>query len=538
MSPKRSKRKSGKHRDTPAPEPAPTWRLDTTKLLLLTLIVAAGYCLYSLLSKGLYQHDEVAHFLNMRTFWHDQSVILGNWAKTGYKLLFVPIALLGSTAVMFANCLVAAFCCYFAYRLAETLNSDMPLLAFLFLAFQPFWVQMSFRSYPEPLAALLILGAALLHYRDKPVFAALLLSYSATIRQELYAIAVLYGIYLLFKRRLSPVLALAVFPLLYHVWGWIVVDDPLYLFNQLFRHSRRFQEAYPRHGFDHYFLMALTIFGALALTFFLVYLGQGIFYKRRLHGFILIPISVYFLEHSLFNMRSITIGPATGGVLRYVIIISPMIAVLAAIGAERLLKFYTVSSRLKLLYVLLPFIIAVFVFMRYKHNNLILTKEVDLLPVITILVAVVIVFLPLSRKVLITFLLICSIAFTLLTVRPIRRSSEDDIVLRVVSWVKENEFESGPMLVDHTMFFFYFERVRHEFPNGALEITEENVKNAEVGTIILWDSHYSYRPEFKDTQVDFTYFMERPERYRLLTEPRYFSDRQFWLLAFEKISND
>ncbi len=538
MSSERSKRKSGRRRETRASSPASSWKLDTPKLLLLTFLIALGYCLYSLLSDGLYQHDEAAHFLNMRAFWHDQSMILGNWAKTGYKLLFVPIALLGPTAVMIANCLIAAFCCYFAYRLAEALGSEVPLLAFVLLAFQPFWIQMSFRSYPEPLAALLLLGAALLHYRDKPVFAALLLSYSATIRQELYVIAVLYGLYLLFNRRFTAVLALMLFPLLYHIWGWIVADDHLYLFNQLFRHSRKFQEAYPRHGFDHYFLMSLTIFGAFALTFLLVYIGQGIIYKKRLHAFLLVPAGAYFLEHSLFNLQSLSVGPATGGVLRYLIIISPLVAVMAAIGAGRLSKSIAVSKKLKLLYVLVPFVIAVIVFMRYRHNNLVFTKEIDPLPVITALVAVSVVFLPLSRKTLMALLLIFSIAFTVLTVRPIERSCEDEIMHRVVSWVEENEFLSGPVLVDHTMFFYIFGKMRHEFPNGALEVTEENVKRAAIGTKILWDSHYSYRPEFKDTQVDFTYFMERPEQYRLMTEPRYFSDRRFWLLAFEKIADD
>ena len=138
MSNKRPKRKSRRYLQAAASKPTTTWRLDTAKLLMLTVLVAAVYCLYSLFSKGLYQHDEAAHFLNMRTFWHDPNAILGNWAKTGYKILFVPIALLGPTAVLIANCLVSAFCCYFAYRLAETLNSDMPLLAFIFLGYRNF----------------------------------------------------------------------------------------------------------------------------------------------------------------------------------------------------------------------------------------------------------------------------------------------------------------------------------------------------------------------------------------------------------------
>lgn len=535
MSPKR-KSKSSKKRRASDRGTSFVWKVRTSHLLLLTVLVAVAYCLYSLVSDGFYQHDEVAHFLNMRTFWHDPGAVLGNWAKTGYKLLFAPVALLGTTAVLIVNCLVAAFCCYFAYRLAEELGSETPLLAFVFLAPQPFWLQMSFRTVPETLLALVIVCAVLMHYRRKLFYAALLLSYAVVIRQELYPVLVLYGLYLLFRREFIPALTLFLFPACYHLWGWVANDDPAYLLNQLLGHSQRFTHAYPRHGFGHYFRMSLVIFGALPVTFFLVYLGQVLFYKKKVHALPLVIIAVYFLEHSIFNARSITVGPATGGVLRYLIILSPLIAVLAAIGIDRLKEFKNAGDKVKLAYILVPFVMAVYVFMKYRHNNLVFTDETDFIPVVTVIVSVLLVFVSLRRNALVVYVIICSIGFAFLAVRPIKRSSEDTIMLRVVQWARDNRFESGPMLVDHPLFYYYSGKLPHEFANGADKITAEGVEEAAVGTKILWDSHYSFRPEFKETQVDFTYFMERPDTYRLMTEPRYFSDIEFWVLAFEKIS--
>jgi len=516
------------------PEQANTLKASTTRLLLLTCLIALSYALYSLVSNGLYQHDEAGHFLNMRAFWYEPSLILGNWPKTGFKLLFAPVALLGPTAVLVANCLVSALCCYFSYRLAEAVGSRLPLLTFLFLALQPFWLQMSFRCYPEALAGLILLVALLSHYRGRFLLAALLVSYLTIIRQELYLLLLLYGIYLLYRRRLVPALALALFPVMYHIWGWAATGDPLFLINQLILHSANIQTSFPRHGFNHYFLMSLTIFGALNITFLVVYFGQVLFYRRRVHWFILVPMATYFLTHSFFNLTSINIGPATGGSLRYLTLIAPLMAVLATIAAEQLVEIRGFKAKYKLYYLLAPLLLAVYLFMRYKHNNIGFTGETDYFPVITTLTTIAVVTLASNKKFLIAALIVCNVCFTAMMVRPIKPSSEDLIMKRAATWAKVNDIISSPVLVDHPMFFYYLGMSRQEFAQGALDVTSEHVNRARSGTKILWDSHYSYRPELKHDQIIFKYFFENPDQFQIMTEPRLFSDEKFWLLVFEK----
>src|SRR5690606_34658065 len=113
-------------------------------------------------------------------------------------------------------------------------------------------------------SALLLALTVLLHYKDRRILAALVFSYTAMIRQEFYPIIALYGAYLLYTRSWRAALALLVFPLVNHVWGWLATGDPLYLITQIVGTSGTYQEAYPRQGFGHYFAMSLTIFGALA----------------------------------------------------------------------------------------------------------------------------------------------------------------------------------------------------------------------------------------------------------------------------------
>jgi len=516
------------------PELADYLKASTPRLLLLTGLVALAYAFYSLISSGLYQHDEAAHFLNMRAFWYEPNAILGNWPKTGFKLLFAPVALLGPIAVLVANSLVSAFCCYLSYRLAEAVGSRMPLLVYLFLTLQPFWLQMSFRCYPEALAGLILLAALLSHYRGRFLLAALLVSYLAIIRQELYLLLLLYGLFLLYRRRLISALALALFPVMYHTWGWAANGEPLYLINQVTRHSENIRSAFPRHGFDHYFLMSLTIFGALSITFLVVYLGQVLFFRRRMHWFIFVPLATYFLTHSLLNATSFHIGPATGGPLRYLTLIAPLMAVLATIAAERLLEIRSMRERFRLYYLLVPLLLAVLLLMRYKHNNVGFIGETDYVPVVVTLVTIAVVTLTLHKKHLVVALIVCNVCFTALTVRPIELSSEDAIMKRVAAWARANDIMSSPVLVDHPMFLYYLGKVRQEFAEGALDVTYEHVNRAVPGTKILWDTHYSYRPELKQDQVIFKHFYENPDQFRAMTEPRFFSDGKFWLLVLEK----
>ncbi|RMH55505.1 MAG: hypothetical protein D6685_13920 [Bacteroidetes bacterium] len=523
-----------RRRTTPAataPPAGEVWTLPEPMLLGLTLLVAAAYVAYSFFSDGFYQHDEAAHYLNMRAFWHDPNVILGNWPKPGYKLLFVLPALLGPMALTVVNALVAAFTGYLAYKLAEAVGARVPLFAFVLLVAQPLWVQLSFRNYSEPISALLLTLAILLHYRDRRGIAALVLSYTVMIRQEFYPLLGLYGLWLLWQREGRAALALLVFPVVNHVWGWMATGDPLYLYTQIVGTSGTYQNAYARQGFEHYFVMALTIFGAVALTLFIVYLAQAVLYRQRVHGFILVPLAVYFLEHSVFQIESIPIGPSTGGNLRYLIVIAPLVAVLGGLAAERL---PTLKPRAKLLAVLGPFVLAVLAFLRFAHNNITLTDDPDPVPVVTTLMAVALVFLPLRRRALLGATAAACLVVALLAVRPYTRSAEDAVMAQVAAWYRNSGLDGRPLLANHTMFYYFYGRPRQDFEPEARWITGTAVREAPPGTVILWDSHYSYRPRLREDQVPHTYFLERPQQFRPLFDPIVTPDGRFGVLAFEK----
>lgn len=515
--------------------PAFAFKLTEVQLIALTIALAAGYAVYSFFSDGFYQHDEAAHFLNMHGFWYNPNSILGNWAKPGYKLIFAPVSLLGIHALVFVNSLVAALSCYMAYKLAETVGSKIPVLAVIMLALQPFWVQLSFRNYSEPITALILIAAVLAHYKHKEWMASLLLSYTAMIRQEMYILIGLYGLYLLYKRNWKAAFLLAVFPLVHNVWGWSAKGDPFFLLHEVMGFSQKIQDAYPRQGFSHYFKMSLTIFGGLTLTYFIAYLGQGLFSKKKWHWFILIPAALYFSAHVIFSIQSYKIGPSTGGNLRYLIVISPLLAVLAGIAAERMLDYTTWDERKKLLYLWVPFIVVVFAFLSYKHNNIVLTTDRDFIPVLIVLLSISLVFIKLSPKSFVISLLGIALVSVFLTIRPFHKSPEDEVVYNFVEWAKDRKLEDNHLLMNHTLIYYYYGKVEREFANGAEHIMQETVDDAPIGSIIVWDSHYSYRPKLRDGQLLYSYFLEKPDQFKQLVKPIITPDQRFGIFVFEKI---
>ena len=89
--------------------------------------------------------------------------------------------------------------------------------------------------------------------------------------------------------------------------------------------------------------------------------------------------------------------------------------------------------------------------------------------------------------------------------------------------------------MQHTLFYYFTGKVSQEFKNGnGTLITQETIAEAKPGTVIFWDSHYSYRPNLRPTSVPYTYFTERPNEFKVLGQ--FISpDQRFGVFVFEKL---
>lgn len=503
-------------------------------MLGISLVVALGYYFYSTKSTGMYQQDEAGHFTSMLTIWHAPEKVLNNWAKPGYKVLYAIPALGGKSVVVFLNCLLAALSGFFAYKAAEKQGASTPMLAFLLLVSQPLWVELAFRNYSEIPSAFLLSLAYYFWVAEKPLLSALLASYICTIRQEFLPIAGLFGIALLFRKQFIPAFSLALFPILQHIWGWLTFNDPLFLYNQIFGMSKELADIYPRKGFDHYLKTSVVIFGASAVTYLVAYIAAKWTNKKQPDWFLLVPIVFYILLNCLFNWQGRSIGPSTGGNLRYLLFVSPLIAVAGALAWDEVRKSKNIIPIIVTLVVLALLVAA---FMNYKHNYIELTEEKDTKPAIFTVLSAIVLFLGLRGWNRIATVGALGALIVLVNVRPKPMSEEDKTCQIVANWYKQSAatFDTKPLLVEHPMIYYYVGRSPYDFPIEPKTMTKGHIDSAAVGTLILWDSHYSYRAKRNQNQYNVDTLAAQPARFKLV-EQFVAPDQTFGVVAFEKIA--
>ncbi|WP_046245376.1 DUF2029 domain-containing protein [Hymenobacter terrenus] len=515
-----------------APVRDDAFRISRKTLLILTAFTAGCYFVFSFASTGFYQQDEVGHFLGMLTFWDDPRSILSNWAKFGYKLLYAVPALAGINAVTLLNCLLAAGSGYLAARAVEARGSRMALAAFVLTVAQPLWVALAFRNYSEIPTAFLLVLAYYLHVRRRPLLSMLCISYICTIRQEFFPFLGLYGLDLLRRREWAAAGSSILFPLLQNFYGAYFYGDPIYLLHQIMGQSGNTQDLYPRQGFGHYFLTSMVIFGPAAVTLLVHYLGWSTLKRQRPDWYLVVPIVGYLLLHCFFNWKGAAVGPSTGGNLRYLLVVSPLVAVAGAYGLAATLGH---KERFKAAYWLGPLLVGTFLYLNYKNNGVKLTTDPDDKPGLGVLMACTALLLPGTARLLNYSVAGVAAFVALLNVRPIKLSEEDRAMQDLAYWFRRNEeqYAGRPIYVNHTMFFYWLKRSRSQFTPAARYIDQPNVDAAPKGSLFLWDSHYSYRLKHNPKAINYDYFLQSPTLYSL-QEQFVTPSQSFAIVVFEK----
>jgi hypothetical protein len=487
---------------------------------ILTAALTLGYFILSFYSDGFYQDDEIGHYQSMRGFWLDPLSILGNWQKPGFKILYVVPAALGYNVLLISNALTTALVAYAASVLAREVGVKARLAVFGFVAFQPLLYQLSFRTYSELSTALLLTLLVISLYREYDIISALLATYLFTIRQELALIAVILGVLFLFKKKWIPFLLLGASPVLLVFLGWLKSGDWMWFFNDVF--FKGVESKFVRHGFFHYFKLCPFIVGHGITGFILLGLFGGLFendwkayYRRFRHG--LWVGGVYFLIHCLFTSPWIDLS-ASAGNLRYILVISPLVAVLAGEGWQRLWQID--SRKMNLVFGIFgAYLLINAVFLSYEYNYVVLLSEKTYMytgvAVLTLLLSVLLSRIKITSYLVSTIVLVAVIAVTTLYTEPPKKNSEENkTVKQMVEWMDRQNLLEREILINHPMFYFYADILKASDPEKYPGLFMRTLETADSGDIVIWDSHYSYRPVYKmDVQLE--YFQDNPD-YRLL----------------------
>ena len=498
---------------------------------LFTFISFVLYYIFSFFHTSFYQGEEGAQYMNMKAIWHDSNSVLGNWPKAGWKILYALPALVGKDCVLIVNCLFAAFTGFFTAKVIKLYDGKWPVIGQILLLSQPLWFYLAFKNYSEISTAFLIILSVYFATKEKFLVSALLISFVFLIRQEFIYMLMIYGVYLFIKKKYIAFLALGVFPVLYALWGWAATGDMLYLLHSSAETAKDYKAKYPRQGFEHYFIMSEVIFGAVCVVGLLIYISQ-ITIQRVVKPayFIIVPIGYFFLIHCVFNDTVFQIGPSTGGNLRYMLSISPLFAVAATLGIEKMAQ---VKKNNLALILLVPLFLFALAYMGYEHNWVKFHPEEGknmIFPLLT-LGTIVLLFIITGKYRLYTIIFLALLQMALLISPKELKDDENAAQKEIVEWSKEQQFETKyPMLSSLALFTYFYDKNPWEFSKGYDGISAETINKAPVGTIIFWDTHYAS----KYGKVELNFFNAAPTKFKLLRE-LVSTNMDIQILVFQKV---
>ena len=502
--------------------------------LLITLCIAAISYVFSFYYTSFYQGEEGAQYMNALAFWHDKNSILGNWPKTGWKIIYAPIVLLGKQGVLIANCLFSAFTGFMAYKLASKIIERKTALPFIFLISQTLWFILAFKFYSEIPTAFFLTLALYLFYSEKYIGFALSASFVLLLRQE-FVFIFPYFAFILFKRKQwIAFFALGTFPLLYNIWGWQATGDILYALNESRRYAESIKNSYPRQGFDHYLIMSGVIYNMIVLSLVVTYFAQIVTRQiKKIEYAIIIPTVGFFLVHCLFNLQAFPILTSTGGNLRYLLVVSPLMAVLAAKAIDNL-RF--VEKKVNLLLILIPFVALVAAYMTYTHNWVVMDTESglrDRIPVLLCIAVVATLFLIKSNALLVKIISGLSVVSMLIYIQPKELCCDENYEQKkITEYVIANKLDKKLIYQNLALMDYFYGKNKWDYPGGCISMNgDSTLDKAKVGSIIIWDTHYAT----KYGHVEYKYFEDKFTKYKMIKEFKS-EDNRFAAVILEKIS--
>ncbi|MFA7360045.1 MAG: hypothetical protein WC139_03315 [Candidatus Kapaibacterium sp.] len=495
----------------------------------LTLI----YFWISNVSVGFYQDDEIAQYLNAIKFQVDPFSILGNNPKPGWKIFLILPALIDYQAVLIFNALVASLAVFFTFKLLKEYKLNYAFFGALLLAVQPLYFDLSFRAYSEIFTALLVVIFLILYKREKYILSGLLIGYVLTIRQELIVFAFVLFIVFAYNKRIIPAISIVVFPLIYSILGMIKTGDPLFVITEM-KAVAGLQ--YNSQGVFHYFKVYIFIVGPITLLLFL----QGFFgfladtknYKTYIEKYFLL----YVLFITVFGVQIYTMlsnGPNPGN-WRYLLHISPVAILFATVGFNNLVE----DKFKKLHYAVTGLIFFVTLLFLSKESDGFKLLETDDYTKVAFIAIFFIATLIISSKDKIAYLnklsvvlIIASVLYLYLDFKPKKLSPENQTVKTVAESLNNGELK-GNFYTNHSVLLFFMDDYK-KAPQKFLPINSKYINDVPKGSILVWENHYGYRPEFgNDIKIE---DLQKNSDYKVINQ--YVSlDKRFVAYIIEKVN--
>jgi hypothetical protein len=304
------------------------------------------------------QMDGGQHFLFARWAWMHHELFVGVWARPLFTLIYALPAAIGYQTARAFTVLICLAIGWQTWRLAEEFKLPRAPLSIVLLFLQPSFFLFCADTMTEPIFALTFVVALRLHHQGRIKAGMIVASLMVLARPEGFFLGALWGLWVLaemfvaspssgnFKSQISnfpkyslkallQILLLATGSVVWWIAATLLTKDPLFIKNNWPSGWSVTGTIYGAHGLLAYpsrlpevvglFLLPIFIFG-------LVWLLQ----QRRLFtltsSFLLI-----FVLHTIFRAYGL-LGSA--GYPRYLVAVSPAIALITLVGWNRMAEFF------------------------------------------------------------------------------------------------------------------------------------------------------------------------------------------------------
>lgn len=518
--------------------------LSNAYLWGFTIVLAIVYSIFSTFSDGFYMHDEPMFYMYAKDFLKDPISAFRGFQRIGYVTFLVLPALGGFTFLNIFNSVLASITVLYSYKIIRKLKGNNSFLIFFILGLQPLWFMLAFRNYSEFLLAFLLVMTIWNHLNKRYIVSALLLSYAAVSRIEYHSLLGFYFIILIVKKQWIPALLTGTFTVLENLLGFMLTDDILYLPNQIISYSERMSGSWPKRGFDHYLTMSNIIFGGTTLTLFVTYLSSKIIRKEKPVWLITGATLFIIMFNCIINWQSVEVGPGNAGNLRYFIPIAPLVAILGVLAVDDILK---IQKKYLLLLFLVPFLIGVGIFQTYDHNFISLLTEGESywVPLVIMIITSALIVLPLKQKHYMVSLVLLSAVVIMTSARTFNLNPEDGTMEKAGKWytsyLEKNKSNPNALFTEdsrvacsHILFYHFTDKSMNDFnKKPIIDFTKEDTDSMAVGDLIVWESHYGYRPKLRATSQPYDFYDKHPDFQKI----QYYQskDNRFLIAFFRKI---
>ena len=317
------------------------------KIKLLIVVYAIVMMAVAFIAQGTGDEgDSILHYLYAQSAWQYKIHFFDHWAKPVYVLLAFPFAQFGFIGVKLMNVFLNCGSIWFVYQTAKALSFKWAWIPPLLLVSTPMFNHLSLSGLTEPMSACFLSLGLYWLIREKWISGLVLLSFLPFVRSEgLLMLSVIF-VYLIIlsKYRYLPLLFTG--HLVYGLLGYVYYQDIFWVFTKMTYAT--WSSAYGKGSWFHFVNHLPEILGT-ALTI--------VFICGMLYGFILLiryfrkqttdaetpelfliygSLFVYILAHTAFWALGIF---NSGGILRVMITIMPLMALINYRGIEYMFAF-------------------------------------------------------------------------------------------------------------------------------------------------------------------------------------------------------